>query len=262
MIVKDYNGIGYILAKKEVDPGKLSLVFIHGAGGSHQMWLGQISYFSRSYNAIAINLPGHGLGKRKGLDRIEGYAEVVLELIKGLSLDDVILVGLSMGGAIVQQCALDYGGMFRAIVLSSTGAKLKVMPEIFQLIDNKFDAYLEVFPKFAFGPDVSAVIIEQTIEELKKIDRKVIYNDFIACDRFNLIERVKDINLPCLIIVGSLDKLTPPKYSLYLNEQIKGSKLVQIEGAGHIVNLEKPKEFNQAIEEFIKELRCGKGENG
>jgi len=65
-------------------------------------------------------------------------------------------------------------------------------------------------------------------------------------DKMNLIK------IPCLIICGKDDKLTPPKYAMYFNDKIERSELVLIDEAGHLVMLEKLDEVNQAIEDFIE----------
>jgi 3-oxoadipate enol-lactonase len=82
----------------------------------------------------------------------------------------------------------------------------------------------------------------------------VVYGDLQACDKFDLLARIKEIKIPCLIFSGTQDKLTVPECQDYLHEQIPGSKLIRFENAGHLLNLEKPKDVNKAIEEFIDSL--------
>jgi pimeloyl-ACP methyl ester carboxylesterase len=91
-------------------------------------------------------------------------------------------------------------------------------------------------------------------EEMRKIALEVLLGDFEACDKFDIVERVSGIKVPTLIICGEDDKLTPVKYSEYLKANIQHSKLEIVVGAGHMVMLEKPKEFNKILDEFIKEI--------
>ena len=88
--------------------------------------------------------------------------------------------------------------------------------------------------------------------ETSKTDPEVTYNDFKICDKFDVIDKMSLINVPCLIICGNEDKLTPVKYSQFFYEKLKNSKLSIIKNAGHLVMLEKPEEVNQAIKEFIE----------
>jgi pimeloyl-ACP methyl ester carboxylesterase len=248
------NGIGCLFGQEKLLPKRQTLVFIHGAGGSHRMWIPQVHLLSGKYNTVAINLPGHGLGRERGETTITGYAASVRDLIDGLGVDRVVLAGLSMGGAITQEAALTYPGRLSAIILFSTGARLQVMPQLLEAIRNNFEAYLRFLPEFAFARSTPQEIIAPVLEETRKRLPEIVYGDFQACDKFNLMDRVKEIFLPCLIFSGSEDRITPPKFQEYLHGQIPGSNLIRVENAGHILNLEKPREVNKAIEDFVDSL--------
>ena len=86
---------------------------------------------------------------------------------------------------------------------------------------------------------------------MMKVPAETIFGDFIACDQADITEEVKGIEMPTLIICGMDDRLTPPEYSVYLNRAIRGSKVVSVPDAGHMVTLEKPEEVNRAIEAFV-----------
>ncbi len=77
-------------------------------------------------------------------------------------------------------------------------------------------------------------------------------NDFLCCDKFDIMDKVGLITVPALAIVGDQDNMTPPKYSQYLVKNMKNCKMTMIEGAGHLAFLEKPDQVNKAIEEFLK----------
>lgn len=248
------KGIGCLLGQDSILQNRRTIFFVHGSGGSHQMWIPQMEYLSLKYNTVAINLPGHGLGERKGETTIAGYVKAVQDLIVGLDLKRVVLAGLSMGGAIAQEFALIYPEKLSAIILFSTGAKLKVMPGIFEILRNNFEGYISFLPQFAFANSTPLEIIAPALEQARKCNPEVIYGDFEACDKFDLRARVKEIKIPCLIFSGTEDKLTVPKYQDYLHEQIQGSKLIRFENAGHLLNLEKLQEVNKSIEEFIDSL--------
>jgi pimeloyl-ACP methyl ester carboxylesterase len=83
---------------------------------------------------------------------------------------------------------------------------------------------------------------------------EVFLADFTACDRFEMIGQLPLINLPVLVICGDEDRLTPPKYSSYLQQKLPRAELSVIEGAGHMVMVEKPGETNKAIGRFIQKI--------
>lgn len=254
MIEKIIYGIGCMIGQDVINPNRKTIVFVHGAGGSHWLWTAQVEYLSRKYNAIAINLPGHGLGRAQGETTIEGYVKAVRDLIEGLGVQKVVLAGLSMGGAITQEFALTYPENLIAVILFSTGARMKVMPQIFDLIKKDFKAFVKMSPEFTFAKTTPSEVIASFMEEAGKCDQDVVYGDYQACNEFNLFDRVTEIKLPCLIFSGAEDKLTMPKFQDFLHEKIAGSRIIRFENAGHNLNLEKPEEVNRAIDEFLGSL--------
>jgi pimeloyl-ACP methyl ester carboxylesterase len=86
------------------------------------------------------------------------------------------------------------------------------------------------------------------------VNAQVTYGDFVACDGFDRIADVQRVEAPTLVICGAEDQMTPTRYSQYLHEKIRNSKLVVIPGAGHSVMLEKHREFNEALDAFLSSL--------
>lgn len=229
---------------------KPRLLFIHGAGCNHTVWGFQRKAFRE---AIFVDLPGHGTigdGKRT----IHEYVEVVKSFCDKMGLKDVIVIGHSMGGAIAQMFVLRYPEYVKAIVLVSTGARLKVAPVIFETIKNNYEEAVQFIVNLSFSDDVKNGIKQKAMREMKKIKPEVVYGDFEACNKFDAIGQIQKINVPTLIICGSEDLLTPIKYSNYLNNHITNSKFEVIDKAGHMVMLEKPGEFNEILKKFLREL--------
>jgi pimeloyl-ACP methyl ester carboxylesterase len=83
----------------------------------------------------------------------------------------------------------------------------------------------------------------------------VIFNDFKACDHFDIRSRLPEIKLPTLVLCGEEDQLTPVKYSRYLHENMSTSRLVLIPHAGHMAMAEQPDKMNTALETFLNSLK-------
>jgi pimeloyl-ACP methyl ester carboxylesterase len=226
-----------------------TLLFIHGAGGSHKLWEYQLKFFE---NAIAVDLAGHDVGA--GRSTIDEYVEEVKRFCDENSLRNIVMIGHSMGGGIAQKFALDYQEYLQAIVLVCTGAKLRVAPNIFAATKENHAQAIELITEFAFSNKAPNKIRKRAAEEMMKISPEVIYSDFEACDKFDVMNRLKEIKLPTLIICGLEDQVTPVKYSEYLKNNIPNSRLEIIANAGHMVMLERPEELNERLEKFIKEL--------
>jgi pimeloyl-ACP methyl ester carboxylesterase len=79
----------------------------------------------------------------------------------------------------------------------------------------------------------------------------VLLGDFTACDRFDVMERLGEIEAPTLVVAGSADQLTAAKYARFLAKRIADARLVIIEGAGHMMMLERPIETAEAVQDFL-----------
>jgi pimeloyl-ACP methyl ester carboxylesterase len=243
--------ISYWIGRKGFVEGREFLLFIHGAGGGQYTWSCQKRFFEKDFNPIIIELPGHGESEGQGEEEIGRYAEHVYSFLKALHPPKVFLIGHSMGGAIVQTLALTHPEVIKGIVLAGTGVKLKVLPMILDGIKKNFRETAQAITRFAYSRKVSSDLIERGISEMIRCRPEVLYGDFLACDRFDLMNEVEKIDLPTLVLCGNEDELTPVKYSQLLHQRIKGSKLEILPNAGHMVMIESPEAFNEKVREFI-----------
>lgn len=226
-----------------------ALLLIHGAGGSRLSWPPELR---RRPGVYGLDLPGHGRSDDQGFDTLEQYADWVKNFVVENELSSVVLCGHSMGGGIAQLIALRHPPWLSQLILVGTGARLRVHPMILEGIRKNFKETVRLSVRWSFGPGAPTKLIEQTQRELLKTDPSVLHRDFLACDRLNIMEAVCQIDVPTLIIAGSEDQMAPPKYSEFLHQQIKGSRLVIIPGAGHMVMLEKTAEFLEALRFHIR----------
>ncbi len=233
------------------DSDNRTIIFVHGAGGSAATWFMQLRGLSDEHHVVAIELNGHG----KSLDRAEedsvhSYLQDIHEVVS--KFDKPTLAGHSMGGALTQLYALAHQENLSGIILVGTGAKLRVTPVIFDLLENNFDGYVEAAGSLMFHENTSKEMIEASKHEVRKCPAHIISRDFELCDNFDIMDRVSQIGLPTLIIVGEGDAMTPIKYSTYLHLKIKVSAMHIIETAGHSVMLEQFEIFNEYISDWVK----------
>lgn len=247
----DGRQINYWIRKEGLIKGKEVILFIHGAGGGQYTWSYQKGFFEKRFNPLIIELPGHGESGGEGEDEIIKYAEHVYAFLKVMRLLKVTLIGHSMGGAIVQTLTLTHPEVISKIVLVGTGARLRVFPMILDGIKDNFEETVRKMARFAYSRKTSSDLIEKGISEMMKCRPEILYGDFLACDRFDIMEEVKKINLPTLVLCGDEDELTPVNYSQFLHHQIKGSKLEILPNAGHMVMMESPQAFNEKVEKFL-----------
>ena len=251
MVSREMNGIAYVSSGWPLDEAKPTLIFIHGAGGSHVLWHGQVEGLAGKVNAVAIDLPGHGDSKGDGMGTIEDYARAVADFTRAIGVRKPVPCGLSMGGAITQQLLLDHPDACCAGILIGTGARLRVQPLILKTIEEDFSGYVDSFLTFAASEKTDPERLRPISEATARGKPRVALGDFKACDAFDVMERLPSIGVPVLVITSEEDKLTPPKYGIFLEETIKTASRVHIHDAGHLVPAEKPDEVNQVILDFL-----------
>jgi pimeloyl-ACP methyl ester carboxylesterase len=240
-----------VFGRKERAEEKDSLVFIHGAGGNWTSWYLQRDYFSRDFNCFIMELPGHGAAQGQGAQEVKSYALWIMGALEELEVTNPFLIGHSMGGAVAMDLALRFPTLSKGLVLVGTGAKLRVLPHILDEIKEDFPHAVESVCEITFAKNAPKEMLRVATAEMLKTSPDVLHGDFSACDRFDIMEEVGGIDAPTLIICGDQDALTPIKYSRYLAERIAGSRLEVIEGAGHMVMLERPEQFNKKVELFL-----------
>lgn len=165
----------------------------------------------------------------------------------------MVLAGHSFGGAIVLMYALRYPQELRGIIIIGSGARLRVHPMFLAPCEQAIKGdprkwYGMVEEMYRSTPEDYK---REIVEKQKAIGPAVMLNDFLCCDRFDIMDRVHEIKAPTLIICGELDVMTPVKFASYLGANIPNSKVVVVPQAGHFVLAEKPEVVNKAIEDFL-----------
>ncbi|NIP38721.1 MAG: alpha/beta hydrolase [Candidatus Dadabacteria bacterium] len=131
---------------------------------------------------------------------------------------------------------------------------MSVARETLLAVRDNYGVFCDVAPSRAFAESSPVILKAKFKEGLQSTKQKVAYDDLLACNVFDISNKVSKINVPTLIISGSEDILTLPRRSEYLDHQIFDSELHIIEGAGHFVMQEKPDEFNAIVSDFINNL--------
>ena len=229
----------------------MKLVFLHGAGNSSLSFYYQLRHFR---NSKAIDLPGHPDGVP--CDSIEGYVEWVRGFVKARRYKDVVLCGHSMGGAIVQMYALKYPEELNGLILIGTGAKLKVDPGYIDGLRSSTDGVIGwVDSQKGFFSGVEPDLYQLLVQRAAQIGPDVGLNDLLCCDKFDVLSEISRISLPTEIIAGSMDQLTPVKFSDYLASNIVNSEEYVVQGGDHFLQLQHHREVNGRIEKFLQRLK-------
>jgi pimeloyl-ACP methyl ester carboxylesterase len=229
---------------------KQSLVFIHGSGGDHSAWSRQYAKLHKDYNILAVDLPGHGNSEGNGETSIENYCRWVKNLLDIVDIPNPILIGHSLGAAIALTLAINRPENLSGIVAVGGGMKMPVNPAIFEFLKTNPTESVELICKFSVAKENREKFMAPLIKSLSEAKIEVLHGDLSACNKLDLSRNLSKISLKTLVICGAQDKMTPPDNSREIAANIKGAKLILLEGAGHMVMLERPLEFNEELNNF------------
>lgn len=232
--------------------GRYPLILIHGAGGSALHWPAEVRRMPKHW-VLGVDLPGHGKSEGEGQTTIGGYVECLRVWLDALGIERAVWIGHSMGGGISLTAAVTIPDRVAGLVLVGTGARLRVHPSILESTAHAdtFRGAVDLIINWSFSPHAPANLTQLVARRMADTPPHVLHNDFKACDGFDVMSRLSEIHVPVVAICGQDDMLTPPKYSEFLATLIPQARLKLVDGAGHMVMLEKPAEVAQAIRDFM-----------
>lgn len=248
-------GMFYFKSKQGVKT-KPAIVLIHGAGGDHLHWPYNLRRLGE-YRVFAPDLPGHGKSPGIGEQSIQGYAEAIVRWLDEIGIAWAVFVGHSMGGAIAQTLALEYPEYVTGLALVSTGARLRVNAELLELLSVPASAETAInqIVKWSYSKNANKSLVKQVKKRLLETRPTVTHGDFVACNKFDAGERLREIKAPTSVVCGTEDKMTPPALSEELAAGIPNAALTLVPGAGHMVMLEKPDAVAKVVWEYLGKLR-------
>ncbi len=226
------------------------LLLIHGAGGQHAHWPPPVRRLP-GVPVYAPDLPGHGRSEGPGCASIADYAAVLLALMDALGVGQFIPVGHSMGGAVALRLALDEPGRVAGLGLVSSGARLRVAPQILDNVLDDYGAVVELVVEWQYGPGAGEKIRRLARRQLKALPPAVTQGDYLACDAFDVRDRLAEIAAPALVVCGTADQMTPLKYAEYLADNLPDASLARVEGAGHMLPAECPDELVRILRGWL-----------
>lgn len=244
----------------------LPVVFIHAFALNQTMWKEQVAALKNQYRCITLDLRGFGHSDVvEGTTLMSQMASDVRELMKALSIDKAVLVGLSMGGYVALSFYRYFPEAVRALVLADTRATADAEQARANRLLSAEKALRE--GSAAIADETTPKLLGDTTIETNADLVKLVHAIQAAnspagiaaaqrgmAARPDSTELLSQINCPVLVIVGSEDKLTPVAEAEVIHNGISNSQLRVIENSGHLSNMETPKEFNKALAEFLESL--------
>jgi pimeloyl-ACP methyl ester carboxylesterase len=250
------------IAYNQYGKGDTTLLFVHGWCINKEYWNDQSKYFSDKYKVVTIDLPGFGKSdKNRSEWTFEKYTDDVNEFIKAENLKNVILIGHSMSGDILLLMDTKHPESIIGIVgidnLKRPGAKFseeenKGIESFFAMMDSSFSGTVEVYTKEnLFPPSADTSIVNRVINDFKSNDSVIAIKVLRSLLGVSQKERDMMQQLKHTLYLVNSDSDTTHIDSL--KKYCKASaEVVYVHGTGHYPMIEKPAEFNEALEKVIR----------
>lgn len=261
-----YEDAGVSASAEARSPRAWPVVLLHGFPFNRSLWRGQVESLSASRRVFAPDLRGHGeTSVAEGPATMEEMAEDLAALLDELKVERAVVGGLSMGGYVALAFMRAHPERVGALVLADTRAQAdsddarRTREETARraLSEGMGPIADAMLPKLLAPatrerrPDLVARVREMILGTKPEGAAAALRGMAVRRDQTDLLET---INVPTLIVVGSEDAITPPSDSEAMSAKIGGARLVKIEGAGHVSNVERPGEFDRALAEFLDGL--------
>ena len=245
------------------DPGMPPLVFLHGIGGAARAWRGQLDFFGDRYRTVAWDMPGYGGSAPLATVSIATLADALQDFLQQVGAMKPTLVGHSIGGMIVQQLLANHPDIASAIVLAQTSPafgkpdgdwqKAFIKARLGRL--DRGETLASLAPslvKELVGDDPDIGGMELARECMASVPEATYRATMLSMLGFDQRNALKDIMVPTLLLSGSKDKNAPAPMMAKMAKYIPSAKYIELEGIGHLANLERPGAFNAALDSFLK----------
>jgi 3-oxoadipate enol-lactonase len=245
------------------DPSLPPLVFLHGIGGAARAWRGQLEFFRDRFRAIAWDMPGYGGSAPLPIVSIAALADALQDFLEQVGAMKPILVGHSIGGMIVQQLLAKTPRIARTVVLAQTSPafgkpdgdwqKAFIAARLGPL--DRGETLVSLAPslvKELVGDDPDPAGMELARDCMASVPEATYRATMLALMGFDLRKTLGDIAVPTLVLSGSRDNNAPAPMMAKMASYIPSATYVELEGVGHLANLERPAPFNAALNQFLK----------
>ncbi len=269
-----------------------AVVLLHGIGLSAAVWVGQIADLSADHRVVAVDLRGHGastvghdgfLSRRPRAGGLSRLAEDLAQVLAALSLERAVVVGHSVGAMVCLQYLHDAGsasvqrrvsalglvscggGPFLAVPGWSRTARVvgALTPAGVLLLDR---LGIDVLPsrdlrwwagRLGFGGDPLPEQVYATEALIRATPVRTLTSLGAAVGLFDIPAALLDVALPMLVVVGRKDRLTPVRHARALVPALGDAHVVVLDGAGHMVMLERRAELSELLADLAATVRTG-----
>lgn len=248
-------------AGRDIDRSLPSVVFVHGAANDHSVWALQSRYFAyHGWNALAVDLPGHGASKGKPHAAVGAMADWIAVLLDKLKIERAAIVGHSMGSLAALETAARYPQKLSKLVMVGTAVPMSVSDTLLNAaIANDHAAFDMVniwghtaAAQIGSNPLPGVWMAGDFLRLLEKSKPDVLGNDLKACNDYrDGIAAAAKVTCPTLLVLGKNDLMTSPKMTKELTATLRDCRVVTLDRAGHIPMAEEPDGTLDTLKKFL-----------
>jgi pimeloyl-ACP methyl ester carboxylesterase len=267
---------GYDVHYKEYgEQNSQVLILLHGFGSYIYTWDKVIKPLGEKYHVIAFDRPSFGLTERafdtkENIYSTDYHIDLIKKIMDKKNIKKATLIGNSAGGTLSLNFYFRYPELVKNLILVDAAVyagggspdfikPLLYLPQINYLGPEITSILLndsgDDFIKSAFYDKSKVndeVISEYRRPTLVKGYKRAFWEFIKGSKNYEIVKKLDEIEVPTLVITGDNDVIVPTEQSIKLSEDIEGSELVILEKTGHLPQEEKPEEFIQAVENFLK----------
>jgi len=266
MITALKTGDGRFTFEAAGDASKIPLVFLHGIGGAARAWRDQLGAFGDRYRAIAWDMPGYGGSAPLAAVSIATLAGALQDFLGQIGATRPILVGHSIGGMVVQEWLVKYPTIAAAVVLAQTSPAFGKADGEWQksFIDARLgpldrgETMVSLAPALVselVGDDPDTSGMELARDCMAGVPEASYRACMLALLGFDRRHALQEIKVPTLVLSGSKDKNAPAPMMAKMTGFIPSASYVELQGIGHLANLERPDAFNSTLDQFLKTIQ-------
>jgi pimeloyl-ACP methyl ester carboxylesterase len=248
--------------------GAPAVLLLHGLGGTGASWQRHAAWLTEAgYRVLAPDMRGFGQSGYPGRTSIRAMAQDMAELLQRAGAAPAHVVGISLGGTVAQQLALDNAALVRSLVLVNTFAKLRpdgprawlyYLARLALVHTLGLGVQARLVGRYMFpGPDQE----EQRRELYQQVVRSNVHAyraTMRALWAFDVEGRLGEIRVPTLVVTGDQDSTVSPRNQRGLVEKIPGARQAIVANANHAVPLDQPAAFQRILGEFLEGLRTSR----
>jgi pimeloyl-ACP methyl ester carboxylesterase len=241
-------------------PAQPTLVFLHGAGMDHTVWMLQARWFAHhGRNVLAVDLPGHGRSGGAPLATIAAMADFTVALLDAVGANKASLIGHSMGALVALHAAGHHPARVASLALLGVAATMPVHPKLLAAAAANDPAAVAMIVDWGFGAHAQlggaqapgAWMTGGGAQLLARAKPDALAADLAACNVYqDARAAAAAVVAPTLFLLGTQDRMTPPKAAQSLIAAVKNATAKTLPGTGHMLMVERPDAVLDALAEI------------